>query len=230
MTTVDKTREQMIEDCQGLVRSLAWRIHRNLPEYIDIDDLVSYGQVGLAEAARDFDSTRGTQFSTFAYYRIRGSIYDGLANMTCFGRARHSRLRFEPMANELLQLEQEAQGEPRVEDEIRWLKNLSSSLAVVYLATCGSDGEEDEQSTPEDHNTPLPSAMAIQQETALKLHQLIDALPKEAGELIRSAYFEGLTLQEAGKRLGVSKAWASRLHAKTLQRLARALRSSGVAD
>lgn len=230
MTTVDKTREQLIADCQGLVRSLAWRIHRNLPTYIDIDDLVSYGQVGLAEAARDFDAGRGTQFSTFAYYRIRGAIYDGLAKMTWFGRARHSRLRFERMANELLQLEHEAQGEPRVEDEVRWLKNLSSSLAVVYLATRGSDEDERDDSSPEDQNTPLPATVAIEQETHLKLHQLIDELPKEAGQLIRSAYFEGLTLQEAGKRLGVSKAWASRLHAKTLQRLARSLKAAGVAD
>ena len=34
-------------------------------------------------------------------------------------------------------------------------------------------------------------------------------------------YFQGLDLQEAGKQLGISKSWASRLHAKTLRQLAR---------
>jgi DNA-directed RNA polymerase specialized sigma subunit len=34
--------------------------------------------VGLAEAARQFDPSRGGQFTTYAYYRIRGAILDGL--------------------------------------------------------------------------------------------------------------------------------------------------------
>jgi RNA polymerase sigma factor for flagellar operon FliA len=62
------------------------------------------------------------------------------------------------------------------------------------------------------------------------LRELIDALPSDSGSLIRGAYFEGLTLKQAGERIGVSKAWASRLHAKTLQRLARALRLLGRDD
>ena len=69
-----------------------------------------------------------------------------------------------------------------------------------------------------------------EREICSKLHELIDSLPQEAGQLIRAAYFEGLTLQEAGQRLGIGKSWASRLHAKTLQRLGRSLRLMGVAD
>jgi RNA polymerase sigma factor for flagellar operon FliA len=55
-------------------------------------------------------------------------------------------------------------------------------------------------------------------------------LPAEARTLIQATYFEGLTLQDAAKRIGISKAWASRLHVKTLQQLANALRHAGVAD
>jgi len=67
-------------------------------------------------------------------------------------------------------------------------------------------------------------ATALNREMNEKLHKLIDQLPPEAGTLIRATYFEGLTLQEAGRKLGISKSWASRLHARTLQRLARSLR------
>lgn len=231
MTTVERSQEQLIQECQGLVRTLAHRIYRGMPGSIDIEDLVSYGQVGLAEAARDFDPARGTQFSTFAYYRIRGAIYDGISKMAWFSRSRYRHLRYEQMAGEVLAVDAQSkadQGEARLEDEVRWLSNLSSSLAVVYLATQRDD--EGDDNTPEDHTTPTPAHVAMNREACQKLHQLIDALPAEAGQLIRSAYFEGLTLQEAGQRLGVSKAWASRLHAKTLQRLARSLRLLGVAD
>ena len=234
MSTPTKSTEQLIEGCQGLVRSLAWKIHRNLPSYVDIDDLIGYGQLGVAEAARDFDPTRGGRFTTFAYYRIRGAIYDGLSKLTWFSRAQYHAMRYEQMANELLRLEGEPDAEPagsRVEDEARWLKGLTGSLAVVYLATHPDGDDENAEAMPiEDQSAPAPLSVAIGRETSQKLHELIDALPVEAGSLIRAVYFEGLTLQEAGQRLGVSKAWASRLHAKTLARLARSLQRLGVGD
>ena len=51
-----------------------------------------------------------------------------------------------------------------------------------------------------------------------------------ARQLVQATYFEGCTLKEAGERLGISKAWASRLHARALDQLARALKRSHVAD
>lgn len=222
--------DQRIADCQGLVRSLAWKIHRGLPEHLDVEDLVGYGQVGLAEAAQSFDPERGGQFSTFAYYRIRGAIYDGLAKMTWFSRAHYHQIRNAQMADEVLRLEGE-NGAPRdgaatLEDDAGWLQGLTRALAVVYL---GTQGEDDEELAVADRAASAPS-VAIGNETSRQLHALIEALPDEAGVLIRSVYFDGLSLKEAGEKLGVSKAWASRLHAKTLERLASSLRRLGITD
>jgi len=235
MSGIDPSRQQLIYEGQGLVRSLAWTIHRKCPSHVEIDDLVGYGNIGLAEAARDFDASRGVRFVTFAHYRIRGAIYDGLSKMSWFSRAQYNHLRYEQMTNDLLRLEGEA-GDPqqqpayRVEDEVRWLKEVSTSLAVVYLATQRDSDNENRQAELADDSAPSPDGAAIEREMSTKLHELIDSLPEEAGRLIRAAYFEGLTLTEAGQRLGVSKAWASRLHAKTLERLARSLRMIGAAD
>ena len=44
-------QQQLIVSCQGLVRSIAWKIRCKLPKHVDLEDLVSYGQLGLAEAA-----------------------------------------------------------------------------------------------------------------------------------------------------------------------------------
>lgn len=229
MSEVVLNRQQLIEGCQGLVRSLAWAIHRGLPDTVELDDLIAYGQVGLAEAARDFDATRGLKFSTYAYHRVRGAIYDGLSKMTWFSRSQYQRLRFAQRANDLLGVENESGTDPsvtRTEEDGRWLSRMAGGLAVAYLATHVHD--DSEQASLADADTPAPPTVAIDRETTERLHQLIDGLPPDAGVLIRATYFEGLTLQEAGRRLGISKAWASRLHAKTLDRLARALRRIGL--
>jgi RNA polymerase sigma factor FliA len=234
MTCLSPSAQELIEQGQGLVRSLAAGIHRKLPRSVDVEDLIAYGQLGLVEAARDFDPARGSQFSTYAYYRIRGAIYDGLSKMSWFGRTHYEHVRYEQMANETLRASTEESGPSevrRAESDARWFRNLSWRLLVVYLGT-RSSGDEDgttDAARLVDSSTPTPPSVLIDREVRQKLLELIDALPAEEATLIRATYFEGLTLEEAGRKLGISKSWASRLHGKVLQRLARSLRLSGLA-
>lgn len=231
MTQTHSSPQQLIEGCQGLVRSLAVAIHRKLPPQVDLDDLVAYGQIGLVEAARDFDPGRGGRFSTYAYYRIRGAIYDGLSKMSWFGRQDQRQVRWERMSNEVLRLEgEQAEGatEGDLTADVRWFRNVTRALAIVYLATQADADKGGGLESVADRTEPEAPAIAVRREISQKLHELIAALPAEAATLIRATYFEGLTIQEAGNRLGVSKSWASRLHARALQRLARSLRLEGI--
>ncbi len=226
-----RSPQELVNECQGLVRSLAQAIHRKLPPNVELDDLVAYGQVGLAEAAKEFDPARGSRFSTYAYYRIRGAIYDGMSKMAWFSRSQYRRVRAQQMSNEVLGQQNAAdenRSETGPEAEMTWFRDLSRALAVVHLTTQVDDPDKAAVSMPADTSVPDPSAAVIGREIGEILHELIDALPEVAGNLIRATYFEGLTLQQAGDRLGVSKSWASRLHARTLQRLARSLRLLGV--
>jgi RNA polymerase sigma factor FliA len=216
---------QLVASCQGLVRSIAWKIHRQLPPYISLDDLVGYGQLGLVEAAKDYDPKHQTQFTTFAYYRIRGSILDGLSRLAWFNRADYVGGRYERIANEVLEPDPRPSSDAGCRDDqwtddVRWLRNAAGALAVAYFMCHGAGGAlADDVAT--DHPSPVENA--ITSELAAKVRTLIDALPSDARQLIQGAYFDGLSLKEAGERIGISKAWASRLHARTLQQLARAL-------
>jgi len=58
-------RAKLIGEAQGLVRSIAMRVHRSLPIPMELDDLIAYGQLGLAEAAQKFDPDSGVRFTTF---------------------------------------------------------------------------------------------------------------------------------------------------------------------
>jgi RNA polymerase sigma factor FliA len=147
MTQAAPSHRELIESHQGLVKSLAVQVQRKFRSRIELDDLVAYGQVGLAEAAREFDASRGTQFSTYAYYRVRGAIYDGLGKMTWGERQTRRQVKFEQMAGETLN--PEAQESPpgdiateSAEDQAAWLVRVTRQLAVVYLASDARDPME----------------------------------------------------------------------------------------
>ena len=232
MSATPDARQELMQEGQGLVISLASKIHRSIPIRIDIDDLIAYGELGLAEAARDFDPSQGTRFTTFAYYRVRGAIYDGLSKMSWTSRARWNRLRFERMANETLAEESAAAGDASLESEAKWLRDVTEKLGVVFFASRSDDGSSGgiRDSTIEDEDAPSGPAIVAQQEIVEKLQQLVNSLPRVEQRLISAVYFEGATLQDAAKSLGISKSWASRLHAKTLEQLGRALRKLGASD
>src|SRR5216110_2782097 len=60
------------------VEQLARRVAATMPHSIDIGDLVQDGVLGLIDAAKRFDESRGIKFETFAERRIRGAMIDAL--------------------------------------------------------------------------------------------------------------------------------------------------------
>ncbi len=225
-----KRVQQLMMNCQGLVRSLAWKIHCKLPRHVELDDLVGYGQVGLAEAASRFDPKHGVQFTTFAYYRIRGEILDGLSKMSWFEKSDYNRDLYERNANEILSVEEPESEDSGYMEDLRWFKRVTGALAIVYLFSHQGDGESAAGSDIEDPRSPAPDSRIMTRELVERVNELIDALPAAARSLIRAAYFEGVTLTEAAQRLGMSKSWASRLHSKTLDQLSRSLQYPVVSD
>ena len=203
---------ELIHSCQGLVRSIAWKIHQRLPRSIDLDDLIGYGQVGLAEAARDFDLTRGVQFTTYAYYRVRGAVLDGLATMAWFSKADYSRGRYEQAANSVLR---EAATEQGIVGELNWLANTTRSLSAAFLMSDFASACVEQRNS----DVAAPSAGAEADDLKRIIEQALSRLTEQERTLVDGVYFHGLSIKEAGERIGISKAWASRLHARILQNL-----------
>jgi RNA polymerase sigma factor for flagellar operon FliA len=226
-TIAVKDTNRLVEECQGLVRHLAMQIRSRTPQWIETDDLISYGQLGLLQAAKDFDPSKGVKFSTFAFYRIRGAIFDGVNKLNWFRAARDPETKYNQMADDVIQ---QTMSESRQEDgktssgdlvaEASWLGQIASSLAVVYLAA--TDG--DQMTDVVDAEAADPSDEMMERETSDKLKKALEQLPVDAAALMRAVYYEDRTLQEAADRLGISKSWASRVHARALEQLARTMR------
>lgn len=219
--------DELVFAHQGLVRAIARGIHRSFPSFIELDDLIAYGQLGLAQAARDFDPDRGIQFSTFAYYRIRGSILDGANQMNWLKRRTVAGEAYNRMSSDVLGTEAaDAASGPAAGSG--WFGDVGGKLAMVFLL--GQAGEDAESLQIADDGATVPLETLLDDELKQTLHALIDKLPTDARHLLRATYFEGKTLKEAGEELGISKAWASRLHARSLEQLARGLRRAHVAE
>jgi RNA polymerase sigma factor for flagellar operon FliA len=136
-----------------------------------LDDLIAYGQIGLAEAARDYHPGRGSQFTPYAYYRIRGAIYDGISKMSWTSRSRYHRLRYEQMANETLREMYTADDDTTQEGDANWLRRMTERLTVVYLSSgCLNEAEFSDALPPDPSATP-PVEVASR-EIAQKLRNL----------------------------------------------------------
>ena len=63
-----------------LVKSLAYRIHRHLPDVVDINDLIGYGILAVLESAPKLDNTKNPK--AYLRLRIKGAMYDYLRPFT----------------------------------------------------------------------------------------------------------------------------------------------------
>jgi len=212
------TKEELVEKYTPLVRSIAAQIKSRLGVNLEFEELMSCGRLGLLEAAERFDYKLGVSFKTFAYYRIRGAMYDGLRKMEVITRRKDPRIRFEEAANQLLSSETsrgsvEAR-KPTLKDEIEEVHGIISSLVPIYFLT--SDALDQLKEKEQSKN--VEQQVVFAQEKGF-LREALGKLSKNERMLIEYYYYQDMTLEEAAAKLGLSKSWASRLHARALAKL-----------
>jgi RNA polymerase sigma factor for flagellar operon FliA len=221
--------EQWIDQTQGMVRSLAYAIHRKVPRNVPVEDIIAYGQIGLLQAAKSYRADYGTSFQTFAYHRIRGAIFDGLGKMAWTSRAAQQQFAAERASHEVLADQPQSSREDSAEENspdssaaAGWLFRTTEKLAVIQLVASGTNGCDRDDGGIEDRSE-RPDERVAQDELREMLNALVKKLPEIERSLIELTYYEGRSFSEAARMLGHSKSWASRLHAQILQRLARSV-------
>jgi len=71
-------REEIVKKHIPLVKYIASRVIIGKTKYVEYEDLISYGMLGLMDALGKFDSTKGMKFSSYASIRIKGAMIDEL--------------------------------------------------------------------------------------------------------------------------------------------------------
>ena len=80
-------RDRLIKEYAPLVKTIAGRLANKLPQHINTNDLLSAGIMGLLDAVDKFDEDKGTEFKSYAEFRIRGAMIDELRAMDWFPRS-----------------------------------------------------------------------------------------------------------------------------------------------
>jgi RNA polymerase sigma factor FliA len=225
---VKENRDILIEEHLGYVKALATQLKRQISPRLDLDELVAFGSRGLVEAAERFDPARGASFTTFAYYRIRGAIFDGLRQMGWLSRSEYGR--FSAATNEYLgnQSERQSSAAPAAassstEETVNELGRALGDVATIFITSLSASYQED----PPDIDTPDASARLESCEAQAAVHEAIARLPEKERRLLEGYYFQNLTLEDAGRALGLSKSWASRLHARAISLLSQSMSQFG---
>jgi RNA polymerase sigma factor FliA len=205
---------RLVEAYISYSHAISADILKKLPSSVDRDDVIGAAELGLVEAARNFDPSRGVLFKTFAYYRIRGAIYDALRKMGWLKG--DSKLHFEAGANEYIKDYSEAGAgqAPSPTAAYRELQQLTSSVLTSYLVSI--DASDTEIADP--NGVSVEDAL-VEDESRQQVKAALSQLPENNRRLMEEYYFHEATLEEIGGRLGLSKSWVCRLHAKTLDML-----------
>jgi RNA polymerase sigma factor for flagellar operon FliA len=224
-------RDRLVKEHLYLVQGIAGKLKRSLSRTLDQDDLVAYGSKGLVEAAERFDPSHGVAFATFAYYRIRGAMVDGMRAMGWYSRADYARYRAEERATEYMRsvAEREAAGasapQPKATDPGQTLEEIADILANVTTVHITS---LEAAASVADERLPAPDEDLAHLQTMASARRALGKLPDKERRLIELYYFEDRTLEDAGAQLGgLSKSWVCRLHARAVKLLREAMEEEG---
>jgi RNA polymerase sigma factor for flagellar operon FliA len=222
-------RERLILHYSPLVKFVAGRVAAGLPRTVDPADCISFGMFGLIDAVAKFDPTRGIRFEPYAIGRIRGAILDELRALDWIPRSIRAKARALERAYAAVETrlgrtptEPELAGELGIAtSELHQLFGQVSTLNVLALdellgAVDDTPGAPNLGDTLHDPGTPDPAAVFESLETRQLLADAVSALAQREQMLVRLYYFEGFTLAEIGKVLGVTESRVSQMHSKAV--------------
>lgn len=219
-----------IHEGLDLVDMLARQVRRQLGPHVLFDDLASQGREALLGAARSFDAERGVPFRKWATLRVRGAMIDAARSNGNLPRRVYRKVRAIQAADrvhEALGEEQAAAppGSP-AEADARLTDQLGTAAMAMALGFLSMrSGEALERARDEKEN---PEEAVAQAELLHRIREAIAERPEAERRLVERHYFEDVNFDETARELGLSKSWASRLHARAIEGIAKSLKRTRV--
>ncbi|MBU3186044.1 FliA/WhiG family RNA polymerase sigma factor [Clostridium estertheticum] len=229
----DDIREQIVKKHIPLVKYIASRVIIGKTKYVEYEDLISYGMLGLMDALGKYDATKGMKFSSYASIRIKGAMIDELRRNSPISKGAMDKLNRYNEAIENLQkclyrepTNHEIASELGITiNEVASIENNINYISVVSLEDLIFSDDDDMplSGTIRDNRSPSPEGALEQKEQVEYLALGLDSVKEKDKLVLTLYYFEGLTLKEIGNILSVSESRVCQLHSRALINLRKAL-------
>ncbi|MDV6376691.1 FliA/WhiG family RNA polymerase sigma factor [Sporosarcina sp. GW1-11] len=222
-----------------LVNYHVQRISAGLPKNVSRDEIKSLGYQGLFDALTKFDPTRDLKFDTYASFRIRGTIIDGLRKEDWLSRS--SREKTKKMDEEISKLEQVYLRTVTPEEVASHLgittDEVYQTVHEQYFANILSidekmnddDEQNDHSFVLRDEQIKTPEQLVVKDELISDLVMKIKDLNENEQLVLSLFYQEDMTLTEIGEILSLSTSRISQIHSKALFKL-RSLLADEITD
>lgn len=230
----EAAREHMIRANLRLVVKIA-REYEGLG--LPLLDLINEGNIGLMKAVERFDPAKGGKLSTYSSWWIKQSIRRALANQGKTIRLPvHVADKIYHLRLAELRLQEALGREPTEEELAQELKTTPKKVAALRSAAVRPAsldaplGDEDSSRLGEvvpDESSPNPAELLERRTTAAKVLELVNRLPEREASILRFRF--GLhggpekTLEEVGRKFGVTRERVRQLQNLALSKLRRML-------
>ena len=232
---------QMYESCRpkgedlvmahlGLVKRVALHLKARIPAFMELDELIQVGMIGLLEASRAFDPVKGVEFENFAHSRVRGAMLDEVRRLSFLPR---SAVAFNKSHNESIHTLAAELGRTPTQAEIADYmgKDLEDfhkergkakrfetySMEVVTEEVMGIADDESQQ----------PDVIVEEAEFMDAVTDAIADLPEREQLVMQLYYVEEFNLKEIGETLGVSESRVSQILSSVVKKLRTTLKVDG---
>src|ERR1700678_2570437 len=222
-------QEQLIMNDLPQVYYIARRIHERLPQQVPLEDLVHAGVIGLIEAVRSYDPSKGAPLKSFAKFRIRGAILDSLRELDWGSRLlRHKGRQVEEAISKLSkQLGRQPEGEEiaaelniTIDELYEITHSVDGAILVGQQVNSMYDRSEKQdliESAPSRDESPYE--LCARTEVKEKLAQVIGTLSEKEQMVISLYYKEELTMKEVAAVMNLGESRISQLHTLALAKL-----------
>ena len=211
-----------------LVKKIAYHLLARLPSSVDVDDLIQAGMMGLIEAYKRFESTKGASFETYAGIRIRGAMMDEVRKSDWAPRSVRRNSRAVTTAireveaesgREATDIEVAAHMGISIDEYHEILHSSMSTQLFSYEEMLESEHGGHELDIKVEGESGQPDLMVEEAGFQVQLAKEIETLP-EREKLVLSLYYnDELNLKEIGAVLGVSESRVSQIHSQAAMRL-----------
>ncbi|MDP3560140.1 MAG: RNA polymerase sigma factor FliA [Legionellaceae bacterium] len=208
-----------------LAKRIAYFLSMRLPKTVAFDDLLQAGMLGLLEAIRHYDASKGASFETYASIRIRGYILDEVRHNDWLPRSLYKQARLiaeteHNLENQLGRSPKEHEIAEALGISLLALQDMQKDLSSTSFTPIDDlNGQESAfENFLEEHDNE-PDASLVHQDIQNHLHHVIDALPQNERLVLLLYYEHDMNLKDIGDILGVSESRVSQIHSHAEHRV-----------